>query len=139
MGTQFNTSDSFSGANNFNGADLGMISESRWSRWCLTAIGRLGIGGTWEHVSINGSSVATPVGGAPVTSAGGLLAMPTNIGTYNHTGFTLVPQLELKLGYDLTPNLRVMVGYDVIYWSRVARPAHRSARSSTRRKAAANR
>ena len=48
--------------------------------------------------------------------------MPTNIGSYNHNGFTVVPELQLKLGYDFTPTVRLTFGYDVIYWSRVARP-----------------
>ena len=64
----------------------------------------------------------TTASGATATSPGGLLAMPTNIGTFSHSAFTVVPQLELKLAYIFSPNLRFTVGYDVIYWSRVVRP-----------------
>jgi hypothetical protein len=121
IGTSFASNDSFTTTNNFNGLDLGMTVESRWARWCLTTIGRLGIGGNRETVAIAGSSTAT-VNGTATTSSGGLLAMPSNIGTQGNTAFALVPQLELKLGYDLSPNWRFTIGYDVIYWSRVVRP-----------------
>lgn len=123
LATTLATSDSFSTSNSFYGGTVGLINETCIDRWCFTAIGRLGIGGTAERVSINGSTTVTPNTGTPTTSNGGLLAMPSNIGNYSHDGFTVVPQLELKLGYDLTPNLRFTVGYDIIYWSRVARPA----------------
>ena len=115
-------SDSFATTNNFNGAELGMLAEAWHGCWYFTAIGRLGIGGTWENVTINGSTTAT-ANNQSTTSAGGLLAMPSNIGSFQHTGFTVVPALELKLGYDITCNCRLTVGYDVMYWSRVARPA----------------
>jgi hypothetical protein len=122
VGTSFLSSDSFSTFNNFNGADLGLIAESRCQRWCLTTIGRLGIGGTYERVTIGGSTTAVLPNGTSTTTPGGLLALPTNIGTYRNTGFAVVPELELKLGFDLTQNLRFTVGYDLIYWSRVVRP-----------------
>jgi hypothetical protein len=122
LGTSFSSTDSFATSNNFNGADLGLMAESRCQRWCLTTIGRLGIGATSEHVTINGSSTVMLPGGAATTSPGGLLALPTNIGSYQHSGLAVVPELELKLGCDCTPNLRLTVGYDLIYWSRVVRP-----------------
>ena len=96
--------------------------EASRGRWNWLTIGRLGLGGTNERVAISGNSVATSLGGSPITTAGGLLAMPSNIGTYNHSGFTLVPQLETKLSFGLTPSIRLMVGYDIMYWTRVARP-----------------
>jgi Putative beta barrel porin-7 (BBP7) len=86
-------------------------------------MGRLSIGGTSEHVDISGTSTTTPPnGGTPTTFPGGLLALPTNIGSYSHGGFTVVPEIQFKLGYDITPCLRATIGYDAIYWSRVARP-----------------
>jgi hypothetical protein len=123
FGAVFTSTDSFRTSNNFYGLNLGAMSEYRLNRWRLISIGRLGIGATTERVSINGSSTAT-VSGASTTSAGGLLAQPSNIGNYSHEGFALVPQLELKMAYDLTPNLTVNVGYDLLYWSRVVRPGN---------------
>lgn len=121
-GTNLIVTDNFRTTNNFYGIDLGLSTDHRAGRWCLTTIGRFGLGGTTEHININGNTVTTPTGGTATTTAGGLLTQPTNIGTHSHSGFTVVPQLELKLGYDLTPQWRATVGYDIIYWSRVARP-----------------
>ncbi len=124
IGTNIMTADNFRTTNNFYGLNLGMMSENRAARWCLTSIGRIGLGGTTERININGNTTATSNTGTVTNSAGGLLALPSNIGNYQHTGFAVVPQLELKLGYDLTPRLRLNVGYDIIYWSRVARPGN---------------
>jgi hypothetical protein len=112
---QIATSDSFGASNNFNGAELGLFDFLRLGRWTLETTGRVGLGITSESVSIGGSnSTANPIGG--------LLTQPSNIGSFQHNGFAVVPELGLKLGFDVTPRLRVNVGYDLIYWSRVARP-----------------
>src|SRR5262249_43499690 len=55
-------------------------------------------------------------------STGGLLALPTNIGSYQHNGFTVVPEMQFNVAYSVMPNVRVIFGYNLIYWSRVARP-----------------
>jgi hypothetical protein len=121
-GTTLSTFDGFKTSNSFYGANLGASMETIRGRWSLLTIGRMGFGGTAERVTISGSSTVTTASGATSTSPGGLLAMPTNIGTYSHGAFTLVPQLELKLAYLFGPNFRVTLGYDVLYWSRVVRP-----------------
>jgi hypothetical protein len=121
-GTVFTAFDGFKTANNFYGADLGLMSERRNARWSLTTIGRFAIGWTSQTATISGNSTTTQPGSPTTTSNGGLLALPSNIGDYHHAAFTYVPQLELKLGYYLTQNLRLSVGYDLMYWSRVARP-----------------
>jgi len=116
------TFDGFKTSNSFYGANFGAAMENSRGRWSLLTIGRLGLGGTAERVTISGNSTAT-ANGATSTSAGGLLTMPSNIGTYSHGAFTLVPQLELKLAYNFSPSIRFTVGYDILYWSRVVRPA----------------
>jgi hypothetical protein len=121
-GTVVTGFDGFKTANNFYGADFGLTSQQRSTRWSLTTTGRFAIGFTSQGTTISGNSTTTPPGGPTTTTAGGLLAMPSNIGTYHRDTFAFVPQLELKLGYYLTQNLRLTVGYDLIYWSRVARP-----------------
>jgi hypothetical protein len=109
-------SDSFGTTNNFNGVDLGMVSNYRHARWSLQTIGRMALGVTSENVNIAGSNTTA---GSPV---GGLLTQASNIGSYQRNGFAVVPQLQLMLGYDVTPRFRCQVGYDIMYWSRVARP-----------------
>lgn len=123
VGTTLDLSDRFSASSNFFGANLGAMVERRTGRWYLTAVGWLGIGGTSQQVAINGSTTVTQPDGDSDESDGGLLALPTNIGKYNESQFTVVPQLELKAAYLLSPNLRLTVGYDLIYWSNVVRAA----------------
>jgi hypothetical protein len=119
--TSLTTFDGFKTSNSFFGANFGASMESSRGRWSLLSTGRLGIGGTVERVTISGSSTAT-ANGTSTTSPGGLLAMPTNIGTYSHGAFTLVPHLEFKLAYNFSPSVRFTVGYDILYWSQVVRP-----------------
>lgn len=120
-GTYIAATDNFRTTNNFYGLDLGLSTDHRLGRWCFTTVGRVAVGGTTEHININGNTVTTTPGvTTATTTSGGLLTQPTNIGVYNHSGFTVVPQLELKLNYDITPRWRATVGYDIIYWSRVA-------------------
>jgi hypothetical protein len=120
-GTMFNVNDYFGASSNFYGANLGAMMERRSGRWYLTTRGWLGLGGTAEQVSINGRSSLKEPGSGTDHFNGGLLALPSNIGQYQHGSFTVAPQLELKLAYLLTPSLRVTLGYDLIYWSRVVR------------------
>jgi hypothetical protein len=120
-GTTFTNFDGFKTANNFYGADLGLMRERRSSRWSLATTGRIALGFTSQVATISGNSTISNSAGT-TTTPGGVLALPTNIGTYHHDTFTYVPQLELKLGYFVTQNLRLTAGYDLIYWSRVARP-----------------
>jgi Putative beta barrel porin-7 (BBP7) len=110
--------DGFKTSNNFYGFNFGLSSERRVARWSLLTTGRLGLGGTSQHVTISGNTTITPPGS---TQSGGLLALPSNIGSYSRNVFGFVPQLETKVGYNVTPNLRFTVGYDIIYWSRVVR------------------
>jgi len=73
-------------------------------------------------VTISGTTVFTSPGGAPVTQQGGLLALPTNIGTYSRDQFSVIPQIGFNVGRQLTNNFRVFVGYTFMYWSNVVRP-----------------
>jgi Putative beta barrel porin-7 (BBP7) len=57
-------------------------------------------------------------------TVGGLYTNPNNIGTFDNCGFSVVPQLEFKLGYDLTNHLRATVGYDAMFWTNVLRPGN---------------
>lgn len=119
--TTLATFDGFKTSNSFFGANIGASMESTRGSWSLLATGRLGIGGTAQRVTISGNSTAT-ASGSSTTSQGGLLAMPTNIGTYSHGAFSLVPHLELKLAYNFSPAWRFTFGYDILYWSNVVRP-----------------
>jgi hypothetical protein len=84
---------------------------------------KIAIGVTHQTVSIDGNQrLGLPSGGPPLIFAGGLLATPSNIGSFEADRFSVVPELTLTAGCYLTGNLRAFVGYNALYWSNVVRP-----------------
>ncbi len=53
---------------------------------------------------------------------GGLLAEPSNIGSFHKDQFSVVPQVDLTLSYHIDQHWRIFGGYDFLYWSSVVRP-----------------
>jgi hypothetical protein len=122
LGTVEQISDRFSASNEFNGAELGFAAKTRRCRMSMELLAKLALGSTQSRVTINGSTVVTEPGQTPVSSPGGILALPTNTGTFQRNSFTVVPELGATLGYDLTCHLKATFGYTFMYWSRIARP-----------------
>ena len=122
VGTAFDLFDRFDTMNRFHGAEIGLLLEERRCNWTLDTSVKVAFGNTHSSVRIDGSTTTTVPGVAPVTSRGGLLALPTNIGLYEENRFSVVPEFGITLGYDVTCQLRATFGYTLIYWSNVARP-----------------
>jgi len=122
FGTVVEVFDRFNTENRFHGAEVGVVFEKRARGWSWELLMKLGVGNTRSRVLIDGSTTTTVLNVAPVTTAGGLLAQPTNMGTYEHSSFSMIPELGVTIGYDLTRNLRATFGYTLLYWSKVARP-----------------
>jgi hypothetical protein len=104
--------DRFSAANSFHGAGLGLQGEYRYGGLTFSMLSKLGFGNMHREVRIAGE------GQAP--SLGGILAQPSNIGTYNDDVFSFVPEVELKMLYEVAENLELSVGYSFVYWTDVA-------------------
>ncbi|HUG92708.1 MAG TPA: BBP7 family outer membrane beta-barrel protein [Planctomycetaceae bacterium] len=115
-------SDRFDTRNSFYGAQIGARGEWRRGSWFVNATAKLALGNSHQEVRIRGTTVFTNPGGPSVAQPGGLLALPTNIGTYSRDRFAVVPEIGVNLGYQVTNNLRAFVGYSFIYWSSVVRP-----------------
>ena len=94
--------------------------------WSLETTVKLALGDTHNLVNIDGQTII-----GTTTSAGGLLALPTNIGTYGSNQFSVLPELGVNLGYDLTEHLRATFGYSLIYWTAWRGRAIRSIWTST--------
>ena len=122
VGTTQELFDRFDTNSEFHGAELGMCSNFHVERWSLEFLVKLALGNSRSLVKINGSTTTTVPGVDPVTTAGGLLAQPTNMGRYTTNEFAVIPELGITLGYDIADRLRATFGYTFIYWSRVARP-----------------
>ena len=122
VGTTFRTLDQFDTQNQFQGGEVGIVFQQRYCRWSLDLLMKLALGSTHSQVAINGSTAITPRGGGTTAYNGGILALPTNIGTYEEKKFSLMPELGVTLGFDVTRHLRATLGYSFLYWSNVARP-----------------
>ncbi len=122
----FAVRDLFSTRNQFNGAELGFLWQARRGWWSIDTLMRLGIGNVRQTVTIEGTTVITPPGGAAVTNLGGILALPAanggNIGSYEQDKFTMVPELGVTLGYQMTKRVRLTAGYSLVYFGNVVRP-----------------
>jgi hypothetical protein len=113
--------DDFGTRNRFYGGQVGWRGELNHDRFYLGLTGKLGIGSTYEEVTVIGNSIATtPAGVLPAT--GGLLALKTNIGRTTQTVFSTLPEGEFRIGCRLTPHVTVTAAYNFIYWSNVVRP-----------------
>ncbi|MGI9457509.1 MAG: BBP7 family outer membrane beta-barrel protein, partial [Aeoliella sp.] len=120
LGT-FDIFDRFDTSNKFHGADVGFIWEWETAKWSFEFLSKVAIGNTNQRVNIRGQTTVSN-NGASFTNDGGLLALRSNIGTYQRDVFSMVPELGVTLGYRITPRLRATVGYTLLYWSRVVRP-----------------
>ena len=133
--------DYFSTRNQFFGGQIG--ARAAWHDGPCSAeiLGMLAMGRTARSLYANGASISSTTttiskfttAGVRVSSittatqtatVGGFYTNPNNIGTFDSCGFSVVPQVEFKLGYDVTRNLRVTIGYDAMYWTNVLRPGN---------------
>jgi hypothetical protein len=122
-GTRFALADEFGARNHFYGGQIGARSEYRRGKWFADAWGEIALGDNHETATINGVTVITLPGAAPVARVGGLLALPTNIGHFSRDEFSVVPEIGINVGYQVSQHLRAFVGYTFLYWSDVQRPA----------------
>lgn len=121
-GTQFAIRDSFRSYNEFNGAEIGLITQRFRGRWSFEFLAKLAMGTNRQLVSIEGQTMIVEPNDTEATQAGGLLALRnTNIGTYKRKDFALIPQFNFEIGYQLTSRSRLYVGYDLLLWWHVKR------------------
>ncbi len=120
-GTMFNVLDDFRTTNEFNGGELGMVAQLNRGCWSVELLAAMMMGNTHRIVTINGSTDITVPGFDTINYSGGLLALPTNIGTFRDDRFVIIPQFGVELGYQVSCRLRAILGYNFIYWANVAR------------------
>jgi len=117
--TTFLIDDVFNTSNQFFGGEIGFLIDWQRRRWSVDFLSKLAIGNTRQRVDIFGQTIRD---GNQVFPDHGLLAQPSNVGTYERDEFSVIPELGVTAGYMLTERLRVTFGYTLLYWSRVARP-----------------
>jgi hypothetical protein len=119
VGSQISIFDSFRTQNEFHGASAGIMARSYRGAVTIEALAKIAIGNMRQQVTIDGNTTVTTPGGAPSTSTGGLLALPTNIGSEERNRFAFVPEINVNLLYDVSDNWRLIGGYSFIYWNNV--------------------
>ena len=114
--------DAFATRSQFYGGQLGVRAASNWGKLSLDVTGKVALGVTNQSVDIGGSDTVGGTGFGPTTTFNeGIFAQGSNIGHFAGNDFSVVPQLQLKLGYEIRPWLVATVSYDCLYWSRVVR------------------
>ena len=96
-----------------------VIARSYRGAITLEGLFKMALGNMRQSVIVNGNTTVTPAGSVPTTSAGGLLAQPTNIGTQQDNRFAFSPEVNLNLIYNVNQNWRLVGGYSFIYWNNV--------------------
>ena len=113
--------DRFNTENNFHGAVLGLDSERKFGYWFIGARGTVAIGGVQQVAIIDGRTVITPASGPVSATFQGLYTQSTNIGTFAHNWFAVVPEVSIRAGVQFSESARFYVGYNWLYLSTVAR------------------
>jgi hypothetical protein len=121
-GSTFVVADRFGTSNLFNGGQIGAVGEYRLGRWSVDLRTSIALGGTQQNVNISGSTASQGPGIVPTTLPGGLLALPSNIGSHTRSMVSMVEEVGVNLGYQFTNHIRGFVGYNFLWWSSVVRP-----------------
>lgn len=117
-------SDNFGTRNRFYGAQIGVKTGVFYEGWDLDLVFKVALGANGETSTIAGTTRVTggAFGLANGTTATGLLAQNSNIGTLRRSPFAVVPELQWKLSYFVADWVRPFIGYNILYVSDVLRP-----------------
>lgn len=114
-------SDQFDTRNQFYGGQLGGQVEFRCCKVFIDLISKAAVGNSHETITIAGSTSVTQAGVGTTTVPGGLLALPSNIGRFQHDAIAVVSETQVNVGYQICKPMRVYAGYNFLYWSDVVR------------------
>jgi Putative beta barrel porin-7 (BBP7) len=120
-GLQNIITDRFSVNNNFYGGMIGLNSSYRLNCFTLDMGAKVSLGNNHEQVNIEGNQLIVYPDGRQFPFTGGLLARPSNIGSFSQDKFTVVPECNFAVGYQFTPHFKFSVGYDFLYMNNVVR------------------
>lgn len=116
--TTFVFNDIFQVENEFNAGTLGLYTEVYHKYLTFSALGKIGIGAMNQQVLVTGTNAV--IAGGTVTTAGGLLTQPTNIGLRERDVLAFSPEVNFKLNCAITDQISMSVGYTFLYWTRVS-------------------
>jgi hypothetical protein len=115
--------DQFLTHNQFYGGQLGAKVGLVFNRATVDLAAKVALGTNHQVVDTNGSTTEFGVGSAnPGTFPGGVFTQPTNIGRQTRDEFSVIPEVQVKVGYRISAGLSAFVGYEFLYWNQVVRP-----------------
>jgi hypothetical protein len=131
-GNRITVFDDFQTRNDFYGGQIGIQGGYCWGPFVVSANAKVAIGNVRQEVTIAGFTRLTTPAGQTLTAPGGLLAQPTNGGTFVQNTFAVLPAANLTVTLALTSRMRLLAGYDILYLSEVVRPGDQIDRSVNR-------
>jgi hypothetical protein len=120
-GTRIQLVDQFSADNSFHGGQLGMSAQFSRDYVSVELLAKVALGGITRKTRIRGGTRVRVPGGGTSESSGGLLALPTNIGTYKESSFAALPEFGANLRLRLTECTHLTAGYTLLLLNDVAR------------------
>jgi hypothetical protein len=117
VGTRIQTQDRYEATNEFNGGEIGFLSEANDGRLTWSLLSKIAFGNMRQGFDVSGFSRTTVPGAGSAAAGNGLLNLPSNIGTYERDEFAYVPELNVNVAYSVTSSIQVSIGYNLIYWS----------------------
>jgi hypothetical protein len=121
INTVTDVSEAFRNYNTFHGGDVGLIFQYPLKRAVLEVSTRVAFGGVRRVTWIQGETTVTEPGAAPVTTTGGLLTRPSNIGHYRDSAFAVLPEIGIRLNFQRQKYMSYSVGYNLVGLSSIYR------------------
>lgn len=118
--TVISTRDYFEVNNQFHGGFVGLMAESADGPLSWSTMAKVAFGNMNQEARIRGEATTSIPGAGSAGTPAGLLALPTNIGTFDQDEFAIVPELNVSVRYNVSDRFQVLLGYSFIYWSEVA-------------------
>jgi hypothetical protein len=120
-GTNISLRDSFRTCNRFHGGSLGLSFFGWRGAWSVEANAKMDLGAMQNRVDISGATRIAVPGDTTTVTPGGLLTQITNLGCHSSSRFTVIPEMDLRLGYQPFHHVRFTLGYSFILLTGLAR------------------
>jgi hypothetical protein len=119
--TTFDLSDRFATENDFHGGEIGISAQFDRDFVSLEVLAKVALGNLRRQTHVEGQTTVTVPGLPPQVAPGGLLAVPTNIGSYADNDFAVLPEFGFTGTVLLTRRLSFVCGYSLMFLNNVAR------------------
>jgi hypothetical protein len=120
-GSTIGAMDRFTTTNDFYGGQLGVEGGFQLKKLTVDVRGTVAIGTMHERARIGGDTAVTSPEGTTTMLPGGVLALPTNSGSFDRNELAFIPELGINVGFQMTSHLKVFLGYSVLWIDNVAR------------------